>query len=68
MTSVAVRDFLVGLGMLFVIEGLVFAAFPGAMRKAMKTALKSPETTVRILGLVMAVLGLGLVWFLRRAS
>jgi uncharacterized protein YjeT (DUF2065 family) len=62
----AIRDFLVGLGMLFVIEGLIFAAFPAAMRRAMKTALESPEMTSRILGLVMAVLGLILVWYLRR--
>ncbi len=62
------RDFLVGLGMLLVIEGLIFAAFPAAMRKAMKAALESPETMSRILGLVMAVLGLILVWYLRRSS
>lgn len=64
----AMRDFLVGLGMLCVIEGLIFAAFPAAMRKAMKAALDSPETTSRILGLVMAVLGLILIWYLRRAT
>ncbi|RTL47891.1 MAG: DUF2065 domain-containing protein [Bradyrhizobiaceae bacterium] len=62
------RDFFVGLGMVFVIEGLVFAAFPGGMRKAMQAAIDSPELTVRILGLVMAVLGLLLVWYLRWAA
>ncbi|HEY0220509.1 MAG TPA: DUF2065 domain-containing protein [Afipia sp.] len=65
MGAMAMRDFLVGLGMLFVIEGLIFAAFPAGMRKAMRAALDSPETSVRILGLVMAVLGLVLIWYLR---
>ncbi len=65
MGTMAMRDFFVGLGMLFVIEGLIFAAFPLEMRKAMRAALDSPDRLVRILGLVMAVLGLILVWYLR---
>ncbi len=61
----AIRDFLVGIGLVFVIEGLLFAGFPNLMRGAMKNALESPETLLRTLGLVMAVLGLGLIGAIR---
>ena len=59
------KDFFVGLGVLFVIEGLTFAAFPVAMQKAMKAALDHSETTLRVMGLVLAIAGLILIWFLR---
>ncbi len=64
----AIRDFLVGIGMVFVIEGLLFAAFPSMMRNAMKNVLESPETLLRTLGLAMAVLGLILVGAIRYGS
>ena len=38
MRSIAFADFLIGLGILFVLEGLMFAASPAWMRKAMKSA------------------------------
>jgi uncharacterized protein YjeT (DUF2065 family) len=58
-------DFLVGIGMVFVIEGLLFAAAPEWVRKAMKSALDMPENMLRIVGLATAVVGLILIWFLR---
>lgn len=61
----AVRDILLGVGMVFVIEGLLFAAFPGAMRKAIEQTLAMPETPLRIVALVVAAVGLSLIWLLR---
>jgi len=60
-----VKEFLIGLGVLFVIEGLTFAAFPQAMRKAMLAALDHSETALRVTGLILAIGGLILIWFLR---
>ena len=34
MRSIAFADFLIGVGILFVLEGLMFAAIPGWMRRA----------------------------------
>lgn len=67
MKSMAFIDFLVGIGMLFVIEGLLFAAAPEWVRKAMKSALEMPDNMLRIVGLVTAVAGLILIWFFRHA-
>ena len=66
MRSIAFADFLIGLGILFVLEGILFAAIPGWMRRAMKSALATPETRLRIVGLGSAVAGLILIWLVRR--
>ena len=66
MRSIAFTDFLVGVGILLVLEGLMFAASPAWMRQAMKSALATPDNILRAVGLVSAVAGLILIWFIRR--
>jgi len=66
MRSIAFTDFLVGVGILCVLEGLMFAASPAWMRRAMKSALATPDNILRIVGIVSAVVGLLLIWFVRR--
>ncbi len=66
MRSIAFADFLIGFGILLVLEGLLFAAIPAWMRRAMKSALASPDNMLRIVGLVSAVAGLVLIWLVRR--
>ncbi len=58
-------DFLAALGLVFVIEGLLFAAFPDAARRAVATVLATPDQTVRTVGIVSAFLGLAVVWLVR---
>ena len=66
MMSIAFADFLIGIVVLLVFEGILFLAFPGWMRRAMKSALQSPDNILRIAGLVSAVGGLILIWAIRR--
>jgi len=66
MRSIAFTDFIVGVGILFVLEGLMFAASPAWMRRAMKSALATPDNILRNVGIVSAVAGLVLIWFVRR--
>jgi len=58
MRSIAFADFLIGLGILFVLEGLLFAASPAWMRRAMKSALATPDNILRVVGIGSAVAGL----------
>jgi uncharacterized protein len=53
-----VTDFLAAIALLFVLEGLLFAAFPAASRQAMKTAADMPDASLRSVGLVSAVIGI----------
>lgn len=59
-------DFLAGLGLVFAIEGLMFAAFPGFVRSRMTDALELGEGRLRTVGLVSAVIGIVIVWVVRR--
>jgi uncharacterized protein YjeT (DUF2065 family) len=58
-------DFLAALGLFFAIEGILFAAFPLATKRAMTVALDMPDNGLRIAGVVSAVIGIALVWLVR---
>jgi uncharacterized protein len=58
-------DFMAALGLVFVIEGLVFAAFPAQAKRAMESVLETPETALRVIGIGSAVAGLIMVWLVR---
>ncbi len=59
------NDFVAAFGLVFVIEGLIFAAFPGSAKKAMLSVLETPEAALRGIGLASAVVGVILVWLAR---
>ncbi len=58
-------DFLAAIGLFFAIEGIVFAAFPLGTKRAMSAALELSDGRLRIVGLVSAVVGVGIVWLVR---
>lgn len=58
-------DFVVALGLVFVIEGLVFSAFPATAKRAMESVRQSPDATLRTVGIVSAILGIILIWAVR---
>ncbi len=66
MRSIGLGDFLIGIGVLLVIEGLLFAAAPNWMRQAMRSALVTPDNIMRAAGIGSAVAGLILIWLIRR--
>jgi uncharacterized protein YjeT (DUF2065 family) len=58
-------DFLAALGLVFVIEGLLFAAFPAHAKRAMESVLATPENSLRIIGIGSAIVGLIVLWLVR---
>lgn len=58
-------DFLAAFALVFVIEGLLFAAVPAVAKRALASVLETPDSTLRTVGLVSALLGVVLVWFVR---
>jgi uncharacterized protein len=58
-------DFLAALGLVFVIEGLIFAAFPAPAKRAMQSVMETPETSLRVIGLGSALIGVIVVWLVR---
>jgi uncharacterized protein len=60
------EDFLSALALLFVIEGLLFAAFPDATRKAMLEATKTPDDLMRKIGIASALGGIIVLYVVKR--
>lgn len=58
-------DFLAAFGLVFVIEGLIFAAFPGPAKRAMMSVAETPEASLRLIGIGSALAGLLIVWLVR---
>lgn len=58
-------DFLTALALILVIEGGVYALFPGKVKRMMAAAIGQPDTALRSAGLVAAGVGVVLVWLIR---
>jgi uncharacterized protein len=58
-------DFLAAIGLVFAIEGIFFAAFPFGTKRAMTAVLDMPDSRLRIVGLVSALVGVVIVWLAR---
>jgi uncharacterized protein YjeT (DUF2065 family) len=59
------EDFITAIGLLFVIEGALYALFPITMRKMIAQAISMPVGQIRIAGLIAAALGLFIVALVR---
>lgn len=58
-------DFVAALGLVFAIEGILFAAMPNLAKDALRNASETPADIMRLIGLASAVLGVILVWVAR---
>ena len=58
-------DFLAALGLVFAIEGIFLAAFPGGAKRGMALVLEMTDGPLRIVGLLSAVVGIVIVWLVR---
>ena len=59
------QEILVGLSLMFVIEGLVLAIGPDAFKKAMLQILQLPSNNIRIMGVSSMLLGLVMLLVLK---
>jgi uncharacterized protein YjeT (DUF2065 family) len=60
-----VSDFLAALGLVLVIEGLLYGGFPQLARRLGAEMQAMPENMLRIGGLASVVLGVLVVWLVR---
>jgi hypothetical protein len=61
----AMTDFIVAIGLVLVIEGALWALFPRAAFSLIEVASRTPPDTLRIGGVVAALVGLLIVWLAR---
>lgn len=58
-------DFVAALGLVFAIEGILFAAVPNLAKEALRSASETPPEIMRLIGIGSAAIGVLLVWFVR---
>lgn len=58
-------DILIGIGLVLVIEGLLWALAPGFGLRLMKLAESTPENELRTSGAIAVALGVFIVWMIR---
>jgi uncharacterized protein YjeT (DUF2065 family) len=58
-------DFLAALGLVMVIEGLIYGGFPGMAKKLAADVTQMPENTLRTIGMIVIAAGVGVVWLVR---
>jgi uncharacterized protein len=59
------KDFLVAVGLVFAIEGILLAAFPGGAKRTMASVLEMPDAPLRMAGVASALIGVLIVWLVR---
>ena len=58
-------DFVVAIGLVLAIEGILFAAFPAVVKRAMTHVVETPDNALRLVGIISAVIGVVVVWLVR---
>ena len=58
-------DFITAIGLLLVLEGISYAAFPKGMRETILQVTQLPDGLIRRYGLLAAAIGLGIIYLER---
>jgi uncharacterized protein YjeT (DUF2065 family) len=58
-------DFIAALGLVLVIEGLLWAAFPSLTTRILQSVGDTPEPVLRVCGVAAIALGVLVVWLVR---
>jgi uncharacterized protein len=58
-------DLIVAIGLVLVIEGLLWSLWPGLGRKLLEATARTPESSLRMAGAVAVALGVAVVWLVR---
>lgn len=59
------NDLIVGIGLVLVVEGLLWALSPNLAFRLMKMASETPEQSLRTAGAVAVAAGVLLIWLIR---
>ena len=59
------RELIIAFGLLLFIEGILYALFPSKMKNMLKSIGKIELTQLRTGGLIFALIGFGIIWYVK---
>ena len=60
------RELIIAFGLFLFIEGILYALFPSKMKNMLKSIEKIKESQLRSGGLIFAVVGFLIIWYLKK--
>tara|TARA_B100001123_G_C15168869_1_gene970520 strand:- start:964 stop:1149 length:186 start_codon:yes stop_codon:yes gene_type:complete len=57
------KELIIAIGLLFFIEGMLYALFPSKMKNMLRLIEKMPINQIRLSGLIFALIGFVIVWY-----
>ena len=61
-----VKEFIIAIGLILFIEGLICALFPSKIKNMTKLIETMPANNLRILGVVFTIIGFIIIWYIKR--
>ena len=61
-----VKEFIIAIGLILFIEGLICALFPSKIKNMSKLIEAMPLNNLRILGVVFTIIGFIIIWYIKR--
>ncbi|MFZ1813932.1 MAG: DUF2065 domain-containing protein [Rhizobiaceae bacterium] len=58
----------IGIGLVLVIEGLLYAAFPDGLKALAQQLPAIPNGTLRNFGVIAMMIGVAIIWFAKKAT
>ena len=58
-------EIIVAIGLILVLEGLLYALFPASMKRMMSTALEQSDNGLRQAGLIAAIIGVVIIYLIK---
>ena len=59
------KELVIAIGLLLFIEGILYALFPSKMKNMLKKIEKIKDSQLRTSGLIFAVIGFFIIWYVK---
>tara|TARA_B100000424_G_scaffold267296_1_gene259843 strand:+ start:961 stop:1152 length:192 start_codon:yes stop_codon:yes gene_type:complete len=60
------KELIIALGLFFFIEGILYAIFPSKMKNMLSKLNQISDAQLRFSGLIFAIIGFVIIWYLKK--
>jgi len=60
-----VEEFIIAIGLIFFVEGLLLAIFPSRIKSMLELIKNTPESKLRSLGTIFLIIGFIIIWYIK---